>query len=227
MCFSASASFAASAVLVPTGLYCMSAARRSAPRYLALATYPLFFGIQQALEGVIWLKLASGDRALLSAYALGYTFFAYFLWPALVPTTANLIGVRQSMRRIVRLCAVLGVLFGASLYLPLWWQDGWLTVSVHEGSIVYVTQLIYDGVIPRAGIRFVYALLIVLPLLMVRERLIQIFGLVTLVSVVIARIFFDAAFVSVWCFFAALLSLFIVAIIHRIRRQRGVANVSG
>lgn len=55
MCFSASASFTASAVLMPLGLYSTHIARKTGQRdYVPLALTPFFFGLQQLVEGLEW-----------------------------------------------------------------------------------------------------------------------------------------------------------------------------
>jgi len=53
------------------------------PRELPLAVVPLLFSFQQALEGVLWLRL-SGDgehSAEISVLSVGFLVFAEFLWP--------------------------------------------------------------------------------------------------------------------------------------------------
>ena len=60
MCFSASASFTAAAFLIPTGGYCVySAIELKRFHYLALALIPIFFGVQQAIEGGVWLSMTA------------------------------------------------------------------------------------------------------------------------------------------------------------------------
>ena len=53
MCFSATASFSAGVVLIGLGTLTLRAA--SHPRELLLAAIPLLFGMQQVIEGAIWL----------------------------------------------------------------------------------------------------------------------------------------------------------------------------
>ena len=53
MCFSATASFSAGAVLLGLGALTLKSARR--PRELLYAAIPLLFAIQQLSESVIWL----------------------------------------------------------------------------------------------------------------------------------------------------------------------------
>jgi len=53
MCFSATASFSAGAVLLGLGTLTVKSAHRR--RKMVLAAIPLLFAIQQLSEGVIWL----------------------------------------------------------------------------------------------------------------------------------------------------------------------------
>ena len=53
MCFSAPVSFAAAALLIPAGVYTLRIAWQSDRRLLGLAAFPLFFGIQQLIEGLL------------------------------------------------------------------------------------------------------------------------------------------------------------------------------
>ncbi|MDR4516643.1 MAG: hypothetical protein MRK00_04560 [Nitrosomonas sp.] len=61
MCFSATASFAVSAGLISAGMYCVYKVRLVDRIYWPFALYPLFFGIQQAAEGWLWLVLETGN----------------------------------------------------------------------------------------------------------------------------------------------------------------------
>lgn len=85
MCFSANASFAASAFLVPAGLYCLKEARQIEKPYWLFAVMPLLFGIQQLTEGQLWLALAAEDEAAQHSYALGFMFFSHFFWLFWIP----------------------------------------------------------------------------------------------------------------------------------------------
>lgn len=58
MCFSAPVSFLVSAVLMPIGALTVNFALQNDRRYLALAAFPLLFGIQQAFEGWLWRRWA-------------------------------------------------------------------------------------------------------------------------------------------------------------------------
>ena len=97
MCFSAPASFTAAAVLLGLGTVTMRRARSR--RELPYAAIPLLFGVQQLLEGMLWLTFP--DRAPLLNVALThlYSFFSHVLWPIYLlamlvklPITARVVG---------------------------------------------------------------------------------------------------------------------------------------
>ncbi|MCP9787953.1 hypothetical protein KBY99_03030 [Cyanobium sp. Maggiore-St4-Cus] len=87
MCFSAAASFSSAALLVPLGIAAVARSWRDHRReLLPLALMPVGFGLQQGLEGVVWLGLNHGPAApLLKGGALAYLFFALALWPIWIP----------------------------------------------------------------------------------------------------------------------------------------------
>ncbi len=216
MCFSATASFTASAILTPLGIYTLGRSYQANRRYLALASFPLLFGIQQAVEGWGWLAIEGSVQSDIHTAALGFLFFAYFLWPFLVPLSAFLVEEIQQRRLFFFFLSLVGFLFGISLYFPLFLNADWLRVQIVHGSIVYQSTLIYDGIIPTTGVRLFYAAIIGLSLLFSSITSIRIFGVLILLSVISGFLFFDYAFTSIWCFIAAILSIYIFRIVQQI-----------
>ncbi len=214
MCFSATASFGVAAPLLPAGLYCLNRARRENPKWMPFAAYPLAFGLQQVVEGVLWMGITSGEQALIGTASRGFLFFSHFFWLFWVPLSVLALESDPWRRRILAALAVLGGLYGASLFLPILLREDWLSVAVQHHSIIYRTTLIYDGFVDRGVLRVVYAALIVASLFIGSARRIRIFAVLIFVSVIAARLFFDYAFISVWCYFAAVLSLYVLYIVH-------------
>jgi hypothetical protein len=213
MCFNATSSFIAAAVLVPIGIRTVETTLQGERRYLTLAAFPLLFGIQQALEGLLWLNLAGGVPGQLGVTgqgaALGFLFFAYLVWPGLVPFAAWRIEDQPGRRRLFGVAAVLGGLLGASLFVPLIVDPDWLRVTVIRGSIQYEPRLIYEPYLGREVIRAVYAVIVAFPLVSSSATEVRRFGALILASVILSALAFSYAFVSIWCFFAALLSAYL------------------
>ena len=111
MCFSASASFTAAAVLVPLGLYSTHIARSTEQKaYVPLAMTPAFFGTQQFIEGLQWTALDNGGLEPLGTItARGFLFFAYCFWMIWIPYCAYSISKAtesEGMQRRLRRCCL-------------------------------------------------------------------------------------------------------------------------
>lgn len=215
MCFSASASFAAAAVLVPAGIWTLGRAWNGDRRLLGLATFPLLFGVQQVSEGMLWRALDRGDVAGQQGPALAFLFFAYFVWPFLVPLAAMLAEHDPGRRRLLAWLSAAGLALGLSLLVPLLIHADWMALRLERASILYEPRLIWDGLVGHTPIRVVYAGIICGALLLSTDRDVRIFGGLITASVVLGFLFAAYAFVSIWCFFAALISLWIVVVMRR------------
>ena len=222
MCFSATVSYSAAAVLVTTGAYAVRQARRLPPAYLLWALVPVFFGLQQAFEGRVWQELDAGHAGAAVPYALGFHFFSHFLWLWWMPLSSYLVepglaGTAAKVRRKVMAgCATFGAFAGTMVYSALLFHPEWMSVSVKLHSIVYNISVPFPSpfhlpVTPAA----LYALTILVPLFISRHILIRIFGVLVAFSMVFASDIYGYAYVSVWCFFAAMLSLYIVYMTRR------------
>ncbi|MBD2073583.1 hypothetical protein H6F86_06705 [Phormidium sp. FACHB-592] len=212
MCFSASVSFAASALLLPAGVYSLRLALQHNPGYLALAAIPLAFGVQQACEGLVWLGLAARSPAEVRLGAYGFLAFAYWFWLFWAPWAVAIAEANPLVRRVSWSLGVLGFAYGALLYLPLVLQPSWLTVQVVHHAIEYDTRLLFDPWFSQEVERVVYALIILIPFALASSHALKGFGATILLSAIASHWLLHQVFVSVWCFFAALLSLLLIFI---------------
>ena len=216
MCFSATASFAASGCLAPLGALALWRCGRERRRdLLPLAVMPLAFALQQALEGVVWLGLQQGPlvgAARLAAMA--YLFFAFAFWPAWIPFLALRIwDERPGWRwRLLLLLQAVGLLFAGLLWLPLALQPQWLEPRLVQGSIDYGTALLLEGG-PLVYGRYLYAAVIAMPLLLLPSARLRFFGIALVASGLAADWLYRQTFASVWCYFSAVLSALSVWIV--------------
>ncbi|MEM7065405.1 MAG: DUF6629 family protein [Cyanobacteria bacterium P01_B01_bin.77] len=217
MCFSATASFTATALLLPTGLYACKLAVDCDRNYLPLALIPCMFGIQQGFEGIEWLAIHSQQTDLIRPAALGFLTFSHGVWPFWLPLTM-LIAEQQRpwAKKLLLGITLLGTLFGLSLYGPFLFSPDTFSVTATQGSIDYQTQLIYDSFFPRAVSRLIYLLLVTVPLWLSSLIQLRVAGGFLALSLVVAFWFYNYAFVSVWCFFAAILSGYVVYFLNSI-----------
>lgn len=206
MCFSAEASFTTAAALTLVGVATLRRARdwRDAP----LAAVPLLFAVQQYAEGLLWLRLADGavDRG---AVILAHLFLliAEVVWPALVPIAALLVEPKARRRLWMLSFAPLGIAVGAALLVSM-------LLSPYEPSIRRHSILYANGVEYVAGAEYVYLLAVAAPLLLSSRRTIFAIGVVDAALFFVARYLYSATYVSVWCFFAAAVSVLVAVHFH-------------
>jgi len=213
MCFSVAASFSASAVLVPMGIYCVKKSVSLEKPYWAFALLPLMFGIQQFFEGLVWLAIEPDGGGVTRLAALGYMFFSHLFWLVWIPFACYAIEDSAIKRKVIFFLILIGAAHGLLMYIPLWFREDWLTVELVRQSIDYKATLLYDEYIPRIIVRAFYALIILVPLLVASDRYIRIFGVIIATSVAISTVKFGYAFISIWCYFAAVLSFYILVMI--------------
>ncbi len=105
---------------------------------------------------------------------------------------------------------VVGALFGLSLYIPFLLLPDTFAVMLNQGSIDYQTRLLYDQFWPREVSRLVYMLIVLGPLWLSQRVKLRVAGGFIGLALVVTYWFYNYAFASVWCFFAAVLSGYIV-----------------
>src|SRR3990170_3628540 len=214
MCFSAEASFAAAAILLPAGAIGMQRAYRTDRRYLPFAALPLFFGLQQLFEGLVWTGNALSSESMVQRFSLAYMFFSWLAWPVWVPLSTYFL--EPCGRRYVYLIfAVMGGMLGALQYFPYFAHEGWLVTKFLPHAISYQGSVLFDYIMRRDLTNAIYLLVIIAPLLTSSDRHAQIFGVLISVIAIVTYLFFQFAYISVFCFGGALMSLYIVYVTFR------------
>jgi hypothetical protein len=197
MCFSATASFSTGVVLAGLGTLTLRAAHHR--RELPFATIPLLFAIQQLTEGVIWLTFRHEAPLLNWVMTHIYSFFSHVLWPIYVPVAVFLIEPLRWCRMVLVGFVAAGL--AAGLYL-LQILLTFPVVSRPTGQhIEYVSPHFF-----AATVMTLYLLATTVSPMFSTHRLVKVFGVLALLSFGAAYGFYTTWFISVWCFFAALLS---------------------
>lgn len=209
MCFSAEASFAAAAVLVPAGAITVHGAYRTNGKYLAIAALPLFFGLQQLFEGLVWTGNALSSDSMVERYSMAYMFFSWLAWPVWVPFSTYFL--EPCRRRYLYLIfAILGGMLGAMQYFPYFAHEGWLITKFLPNAISYQGTVLFDYIMQRELTNTIYLFVIVVPLLTSSNQRAQLFGVLISIVAAMTYLFFQYAYISVFCFGGALMSLYIV-----------------
>jgi hypothetical protein len=222
MCFSATASFTAAAVLTPAGIYCIAASLRKRRETFLLSLVPAAFGIQQLSEGVVWHALEHGDSELAQQGALVYLFFALAFWPFWFCFISAMTDPRWPARPLFIILAIAASSWFWVLFCPLLaGGESLMTMKIVHHSIFYdITALPINQMFPRTVLRTLYFACVVLPMAFGSERIGWGPGLVLGAMVILCAVVYDYAFVSVWCFFAAWLSLYLCVYYWKMEKPR-------
>lgn len=199
MCFSATASFVAGVSLSAVGVVTLKKATRKTD--VPFALIPLLFGIQQIIEGMLWLSFRY-DAALLNATATYlFSVFSHTLWPIFVPFSVGLLEPVRWRRNVMHLFQAIGLSIG--LYL-LYFIVKYPVIAVAEEHIVYVSPHFYE-----APAMLLYLLATCVVSFFSSHRVVRWFGALALLLFFVAYWVYTAALFSVWCFFSAVLSFMI------------------
>lgn len=196
MCFSATASFVAGIALCTAGVATIPMASRR--REIPFATIPLLFGVQQLTEGLIWLSFE--DNSLPNAaLTFAYSLFSHVFWPIFIPLAVGLLETIPWRRKAIGICQLVGA--GVGLYLLFVIVKFPVTSRVLGGHIAYESPHFYV-----VAVMLLYLAATCLSSLFSSNRMIWVFGALSLATFVTAYAIHVATFFSVWCFFAAILS---------------------
>jgi hypothetical protein len=208
MCFSAEANFGISALLLPAGLYCVHSAwagRRSA---LCLALIPLIFSVQQFCEGLVWIGLNRDDAILTRQASLVFLAFALGFWPLWIPLCGFVLEPPSPRKWLLGAIALLGLISGLILYIPLALNPALLVTRAAHHSIHYDdSRSPVFKALPQSAWEAAYFLFISAPPFLCQAKGFRWFGAGIVASAIVSNFFFWYASTSVWCFFAAGLSL--------------------
>ena len=217
MCFSANGSFALSAVLLAVGTATVT--RNNSAPHRMLAAMPLLFGAQQAAEGLVWVTFGRADQAALHhAAVMTFVTVAMVIWPFWVATSLRLIERDPLRRRMLTFLSAFGALAAATSAVLLVRLGPVATIRGHSIAYDFVQT---TNTVVSLTLLGAYVLPTVGPFFLSTLRTSSTIGLTLLTSLVITFVLRREAFTSVWCFFAALLSL---QILFALERERSAAR---
>jgi hypothetical protein len=218
MCFSAAASFVTVATTSIVGVACLTRVRRW--NELPLASLPLIFAAQQAVEGCLWLELPVDPAGPISSIlTLLFLLHAKVFWPAFAPVVAFLIEPQHRRRQLMTICIAIGA--GVAAYCL------WSIFIYPHGATIRGGHIVYSGEPhPPIAIAILYLVATSVTPLLSSHRAVVLLGSIVLAGSLVAYFMYWNAFTSVWCFFAAAGSVVILIHFERVRQTeyRAVAG---
>jgi Family of unknown function (DUF6629) len=207
MCFSAGASFTGAVIISTVGVATVFRAETSSLKIFA--SIPLIFGIQQFSEGIIWVTLRSGGHESFQKAALIiYLISALMFWPVFLPFAMRSIEQEPQKRKLLMLFLIAGSIVAAYYAVCL--------LIFRTNPVIENHHIKYSGDFPKPleiPVFLLYLLVTITPLFISSLKRTNIMGIIIFLSVVVSAIFYKEYLTSVWCFFAALISVVIFWII--------------
>ncbi len=209
MCFSATASFVSASVLTAAGAISLSYAKKKNQKLFA--AIPMIFGIQQLLEGLLWLVLPDpSNKEAISILTLLFLFFAQVVWPLWVPLSVWVYEEDQKRKNTLFIFLITGII--VSGYLAYCLLNYHSTAVMQENHLQYQLSFI-NKIIPISG--WLYFITTVIPPFISTCHRMRILGTIIFLSYVVSKIYFNDYLISVWCFFAAILSVLVITVVNQ------------
>ena len=212
VCFSATANFVGSGVLGAVGVVTLTKVKHK--RELLFASLPALFAVHQFIEGFVWLGL-DGVLSPTVTHNMGAAFVLYAqgLLPFLMPLSILLFEPDMKSRR--RMLPFLAIGAGTTLYI-LWALIAYpLHIFVRGNSIVYIN----DGT-NNTTLAVLYVIATCGSLFFSKERPMVLFGVANLTILLTVMAVKRYAFTSLWCAYAAIASVIILAYFWKSRLRR-------
>lgn len=209
MCFSVQADLVAGGVLLPVGVMTLREVKQR--RELLFALLPLLFAVHQLVEAFVWAGV-DGDvsQSVQHAAALAYVVYALPVLPTLVPLAVLLLEPRRLRLRVTPF-VVLGLVVSGVFAEAVFAHP--VRVIVHPHALEYQT-----GSYNSAVWTTLYVVAVIGPSVLSGYKSIVTFGVLNLVGLSVFAVIYVEAFASLWCVYAALIS--VLVLVHMVRRRR-------
>ncbi|MGB9199173.1 MAG: DUF6629 family protein [Terriglobales bacterium] len=219
MCFSATINFVGSGVLASAGVVTLTRVKHR--REFLFAALPMLFAIHQFIEGFVWLGL-DGTLSPAVTHDMGAAFMLYAqgLLPLLLPLSVFLFESDRKSRQRMLAFVILG---GATTLYILWALTAFPTdVYVQGKSIVYMNQATNN-----TAVGVLYVIATCGSLFFSRIRMMVLFGVANLVILLTVMEVRRYAFTSLWCAYAAVASVIILAYFWKSMAERPFKYAKG
>ena len=185
------------------------------PKQIALAALPLLFGLHQLSEAFVWWGLQGHVPNSVERVALWiWLLFAFVALPVLLPVAVDLVERSKTRRRVIGALAGLG--FGVAAALAIAIFRGPISAAI-EGHHVAIQV---DAVSHGGLLTTLYVVAACGALLACSYRDIATIGVLNLIAVPVLMWLTVSGFVSLWCFWAAIVSVVIASHLRRVAATR-------
>lgn len=213
MCFSASASFGAAIVLSAISVSTIKKTQQTSQLYFA--GIPLIFCLQQISEGFLWLSLTNPSYASLQQpMTYIFLFFAQILWPIWIPFALLMLEKNAKRKKFQSILFLIGVLVSSYQLYSL--------IGFPAEAKIIGSHIFYQHDYP---VRFgnygdlLYFSATIIPTFISSIKRMWLLGLFITIAYAITALFYTKHVISVWCFFASIISILILFILQGMKNK--------
>ena len=183
----------------------------SSPKQIALASLPLLFGLHQLSEAFVWWGLQGHvpnwvERVTVWIWLL----FAFVALPALLPIAVDLVERSKTRRRVISAFAGLGVAVAVALAIGI--ARGPIGAEIEGHHVAFRVDAVSRGGL----LTWLYVVATCGALLACSYREIAAIGVLNLIAAPVLMWLTVSGFVSLWCFWAAIVSIVIAGHLRRV-----------
>lgn len=206
MCFSAGASFSAAGALSVIGLLTTKNVQNK--RLFPLSLIPLFFALQQFSEGIVWLALGNTiSEAFLLPASYIFIGIACIVWPLYISIAALAYEQQIIRKRLLYIPFLVGLSLAAyAIFHLVFYEIQAQIIACHIFYSVKDTAFSYYFTIP-------YLIATIAPFFISSIKKMWILGVAFVISFIVSFFVYTTWLTSVWCFFAAILSILLYWVI--------------
>jgi hypothetical protein len=215
VCFSAEADFVSGAIIGAIGVATLS--QVETPRQAPLAALPLAFALHQVTEGFVWHDLDGGSTHTGGPAVYVYLLFAWVLIPVVVPLAILLLEPNGRARPRLAGLVVLGAI--TAVYLSSSLLSGDVSAQARGHTVLYGGAGRYADVATA-----LYIVATCGAPLLSSYRFVRWFGIANLVAVAAIATVQAEGLTSIWCSWAAVVS---VCIFFQVVAWRGDGDRDG
>jgi hypothetical protein len=213
MCYSPGADAVVGGIVVVIGVDALRHVRE--PKQILLASLPLLFGLHQITEAFVWWGIQGQVSESIGRVAVWvYVLFALAALPALVPVAVLGVEPSASRRRLIAALAALGIGVGVALGVSLF--RGSIDAVIAGRHIAYNVSALTQG----RELTALYVVAACGALIASSYRDLAALGLLNLIAVPVLMWMTVSGFISLWCFWAALVSVVIDFHLRRTSARR-------
>jgi hypothetical protein len=176
------------------------------------ASIPLIFSLQQLSEGFLWLSIKnSGLAHLQSFFTYIFLLFAMMVWPFWIPFTIRLLEKDARRKKILNILTVSGAAVSLVVLCVLILYPVQVMPMHHHLHYRFGFSETAKDLIDLFTI--LYFITTIVPSFFSSITKMKWLGTGFLLSYIFAILFYNGFVVSVWCYFAAILSVVVLWII--------------